>query len=191
MRTHTRIQSGRDRRQQLTCGLGLILTVFIVTRGEVLAAANTSPTIRLFPTTVVENIKHTGEAAKAMEADLQEVIDRLNQQEELYTASKCEGAEAEPGCSEIAGHGSTSAGYGGFRQGHRRQSGKTDSQGTRSQNDTKGTAKAACQNASETGRSPSLQTAVEKIKRKVQAILQSCGDEADSGFERLPGCGSG
>ena len=102
MRTITMIQSGRNRRQQLKCGLGLFLTVFLITRGEVLAAANTSPTIRLFPTTVVENIKHTGEAAKAMEADLQGVIDRLNQQEELYTASKCEGAEAEPGCSEIA-----------------------------------------------------------------------------------------
>jgi hypothetical protein len=102
MRTMTKIQSGRNRRQQLTCSLVLILTVFLINRGEVLAAANTSPTIRLFPTTVVENIKHTGEAAKAMEADLQGVIDRLNQQEELYTASKCEGAEAEPGCSEIA-----------------------------------------------------------------------------------------
>ena len=103
MRTMTRIQSGSNRRLQLTCGLGLFLTVFFITKGEDLAAANTSPTIRLFPTTVVENIKHTGEAAKAMEADLQGVIDRLNQQEELYMASKCEGAEAEPGCSEIAG----------------------------------------------------------------------------------------
>jgi hypothetical protein len=80
----------------------IILTVFVITRGELFAAADTSPTIRLFPTTVVENIKHTGEAAKAMEADLQGVIDRLNQQEELYMASKCEGAAAEPGCSEIA-----------------------------------------------------------------------------------------
>ena len=97
MRTITMIQSGRNRRQQLKCGLGLFLTVFLITRGEVLAAANTSPTIRLFPTTVVENIKHTGEAAKAMEVDLQGVIDRLNQQEELYMASKCEGAEAEQG----------------------------------------------------------------------------------------------
>jgi hypothetical protein len=96
------IRSGRNRRQRLACGLGLFLTIFYITRGEVLAAANTSPTIRLFPTTVVENIKHTGEAAKAMESDLQGVIDRLNQQEALYTASKCEGAEAEQGCSEIA-----------------------------------------------------------------------------------------
>ena len=71
--------------------------------GPFLAAAKQSPTIRLFPTTVVENIKQTGQAAKAMEQDLQSVIDRLNQQEALYIASKCEGAAAEQGCSDIAG----------------------------------------------------------------------------------------
>ena len=67
------------------------------------AAAKQSPTIRLFPTNVVENIKQTGQAAKAMEQDLQDVIDRLNQQEALYIASQCEGAAAEQGCSDIAG----------------------------------------------------------------------------------------
>ena len=103
MRTITRIQSGRNRPKRFICRLVIFLTVFIIAGENILAAANTSPTIRLFPTTVVENIKHTGEAAKAMEADLQAVIDGLNQQEELYRASKCEGAEAEPGCSEIAG----------------------------------------------------------------------------------------
>ena len=103
MRNIIRIKSLRNGPQRLICHLAIFLTVFIIPGGNILAAANTSPTIRLFPTTVVENIKHTGEAAKTMEADLQGVIDRLNQQEELYTASKCEGAEAEPGCSEIAG----------------------------------------------------------------------------------------
>ena len=102
MRTTTRTHSGSHRRKRPICCLVLFLTIFVITGGEILAAANKSPTIRLFPTTVVENIKHTGEAAKAMEADLQGVIDRLNQQEELYMASKCEGAQAEPGCSEIA-----------------------------------------------------------------------------------------
>ena len=85
--------------------LGLItlsLVLFCVGAPRTQAATKQSPTIRLFPTTVVENIKHTGEAARAMEQDLQSVIDRLNQQEELYIASKCEGAAAEPGCSEIA-----------------------------------------------------------------------------------------
>jgi hypothetical protein len=79
------------------------LAVFIFAARDFPAAAKQPPTIQLFPTTVVENIKHTGEAAKAMEQDLQSVIDRLNQQEELYLASKCEGAAAEQGCSEIAG----------------------------------------------------------------------------------------
>jgi len=79
------------------------LAVFIFSARGFPAAAKQPPTIRLFPTTVVENIKHTGEAAKAMEQDLQSVIERLNQQEELFLASKCEGAAAEQGCSEIAG----------------------------------------------------------------------------------------
>lgn len=96
------IQFMKDRRRRLGYHLVFLLAVFIGTGGEILAATETSPTIRLFPTNVVENIKQTGEAAKAMEADLQGVIDQLNQQEELYVASKCEGAAAEPGCSEIA-----------------------------------------------------------------------------------------
>jgi hypothetical protein len=77
--------------------------IFFTFIGEgVCATEKTSPTIRLFPTAVVENIKHTGEAAKAMEVGLQDVIDRLNQQEELYMAARCEGVEAEQGCSDIA-----------------------------------------------------------------------------------------
>jgi hypothetical protein len=80
-----------------------MLAVFILAVTCIPAAAKQPPTIRLFPTTVVENIKHTSEAAKAMEQDLQSVIDRLNQQEELYLASKCEGAAAELGCNDIAG----------------------------------------------------------------------------------------
>ncbi|MBT8368940.1 MAG: hypothetical protein KJP23_29965 [Deltaproteobacteria bacterium] len=79
------------------------LGLLIMVSGENPATAKESPTIRLFPTTVIENIKQTGQAAKAMEQDLQSVIDQLNQQEELYIASKCQGAGAEQGCSEIAG----------------------------------------------------------------------------------------
>ncbi len=91
------------RQSRFWCLAILCLVIFSIAVRENPAAAKQSPTIRLFPTTVVENIKQTGEAAKAMEQDIQSVIDRLNQQEELYIASKCEGAGAEPGCSEIAG----------------------------------------------------------------------------------------
>ena len=93
----------KNRKWQSWCCAVLCLTVFFIVVPGIPATAKQSPTIRLFPTTVVENIKHTGEAARAMEQDLQSVIERLNQQEELYLASKCEGAGAEQGCSEIAG----------------------------------------------------------------------------------------
>ena len=86
----------------LFCRL-IILSLILLVGMQNTVLAKSSPTLRLFPTTVVESIKHTSETAKAMEADLQSVIERLNQQEELYTASKCEGAEAEQGCSEITG----------------------------------------------------------------------------------------
>ena len=85
----------------LFCRL-IILSLILLVGMQNTVLAKSSPTLRLFPTTVVESIKHTSETAKAMEADLQSVIERLNQQEELYIASKCEGAEAEQGCSEIS-----------------------------------------------------------------------------------------
>ena len=85
----------------LFCRL-IILSLILLVGMQSTVLAKSSPTLRLFPTTVVESIKHTSETAKAMEADLQSVIERLNQQEELYIASKCEGAEAEQGCSEIS-----------------------------------------------------------------------------------------
>ena len=66
------------------------------------SAGTQAPTIRLFPTTVVENIKATGESARAMEESLQGTIKDLEQQMELYRQSKCEGAEADEGCAEIA-----------------------------------------------------------------------------------------
>ena len=90
------------RRPLVFCRL-MVLSIIPIVGMQGLAVAKTSPTLRLFPTTVVESIKHTSETAKAMEVDLQSVIERLNQQEELYAASKCEGAEAEQGCREITG----------------------------------------------------------------------------------------
>ena len=82
-------------------GLVFVLTLVSLVALPTPVPAKTSPTLRLFPTNVVESIKHTSETAKAMEADLQSLIDQLNQQEEMYSASKCEGAESEPGCRQI------------------------------------------------------------------------------------------
>jgi hypothetical protein len=60
------------------------------------------PTIRLFPTSVLEEIKHTGKVAQELETGLQPVIQRLDEQQQLYRESKCEGAENDPGCERLA-----------------------------------------------------------------------------------------
>ena len=65
-------------------------------------AGTQAPTIRLFPTTVVEDLRQTSAVAKEMESGLQEVIGRLDQQQQLYQESKCDGAEDDPGC-QLAG----------------------------------------------------------------------------------------
>lgn len=67
----------------------------------VTAAAAASPTIRLFPTTVMEDIKQTGSVAREMESGLQQVITRLDQQQQIYVDSKCDGASLDPGCGQI------------------------------------------------------------------------------------------
>jgi hypothetical protein len=65
-------------------------------------AGSQPPTIQLFPTTVLEEIKHTGDVAAQMETGLQAVIGRLDEQQKLYIQSKCEGNEGDPGCERIA-----------------------------------------------------------------------------------------
>jgi len=65
-------------------------------------AAPQTPTIKLFPTTVLEEIKHTGNVAAEMETGLQAVITQLDEQQTLYMESKCEGNEGDPGCEQIA-----------------------------------------------------------------------------------------
>ena len=61
-----------------------------------------TPTIKLFPTTVLEEIKHTGQVASDMEIGLQSTINRLDQQQQLYLDSKCEGNDGDQGCEQIA-----------------------------------------------------------------------------------------
>lgn len=64
-------------------------------------SAATSPQLKLFPTTVLEDIRHTGDVAKNMESGLQDTINRLDQQSELFVQSKCEGADEDPGCAQL------------------------------------------------------------------------------------------
>jgi|TARA_B100000315_G_scaffold119108_1_gene109161 hypothetical protein len=65
-------------------------------------ATATGPVVRLFPTTVLEDIRETGQAAEAMENSLQEVIGRLDLQQQLFSESLCDGADGDQGCDRIA-----------------------------------------------------------------------------------------
>jgi hypothetical protein len=80
-------------------GIFLFISLLIWSQGH---AQSDAPTIRLFPTTVVEDLRQTSSVAKEMESGLQEVIGRLDQQQQLYLESKCDGAEDDPGCQRLA-----------------------------------------------------------------------------------------
>ena len=64
-------------------------------------AATPAPTIKLFPTTVVENLNDMSMTAKAMEEDLHTVILDLEAQIALYQEAQCDGAESDEGCRAI------------------------------------------------------------------------------------------
>ena len=95
----TALESAQKR--SLHVVLAALLVAGTVLLSGATASANT-PTIRLFPTTVVEDLKQTGNVARDMETGLQEVIGRLDQQQQLYMESKCDGAEDDSGCQRLA-----------------------------------------------------------------------------------------
>jgi hypothetical protein len=85
-------------RRKATLALLLAASILLLTQ----SAFGNTPTIRLFPTTVVEDLRQTGNVARDMETGLQEVIGRLDQQQQLYQESKCDGAENDSGCQRLA-----------------------------------------------------------------------------------------
>lgn len=82
-------------------GPALLVTALCLLAGA--AQANTSgPVVRLFPTTVLEDIRETGQVAEDMENNLQQIIHRLDMQQQLYSESLCQGADGDQGCERIA-----------------------------------------------------------------------------------------
>ena len=79
-----------------------IALVTLVMSTTTAMAAPSGPVMRLFPTTVLEDIKETGEVAAALESNLTDVIARLDLQQQLYSDSRCDGAEGDAGCARIA-----------------------------------------------------------------------------------------
>jgi hypothetical protein len=80
----------------------LVLAVLCLFASATGYATGSGPVVRLFPTTVLEDIRETGQVAEDMENNLQQVIHRLDMQQQLYTESLCEGADGDQGCERIA-----------------------------------------------------------------------------------------
>jgi len=59
------------------------------------------PELRLFSSTIVEDIRRTGEAAATMELDVIGSVEAMDRQLELYQASACDGAGQDQGCGEM------------------------------------------------------------------------------------------
>jgi hypothetical protein len=93
------VPAGRLSRTGRWCGPGFVFSLLAALPA---LAGTDAPTIRLFPTTVVEDLRQTSTVAREMESGLQEVIGRLDQQQQLYEESKCDGAEDDPGCQRLA-----------------------------------------------------------------------------------------
>lgn len=65
------------------------------------AQGATGPELKLFSSTIVEDIKRTSEAAESMESGVLESIEYMDQQLALYKASNCESAGEDSGCAEM------------------------------------------------------------------------------------------
>lgn len=104
MNFYTLTEPGRDAKDRPWRAVITLLAAMGITLAApaVVHAAADGPSIRLFPTSVLEDIRETGYVAEEMETGLQDVIARMDQQQQLYQDSKCEGAEADPGCARIA-----------------------------------------------------------------------------------------
>jgi hypothetical protein len=88
-----------DKARRFIIGFLILAALAFIGRAS---ANTTAPTIRLFPTTVIDDLRQTSSVAKEMETGLQEVIGRLDQQQQLYEESKCEGAENDAGCQRLS-----------------------------------------------------------------------------------------
>ena len=58
------------------------------------------PRLNLFPTRVVESLSDTSRAAQAMESDMYAVVDKLDQQKQVYDSTGCEGS-SDQGCLQL------------------------------------------------------------------------------------------
>jgi hypothetical protein len=92
----------QTRRPGVSVSMAALLITTVALLNNTVHAAVSGPVVRLFPTTVLEDIRETGQVAEEMENNLQQIIHKLDMQQQLYTESLCQGAEGDQGCDRIA-----------------------------------------------------------------------------------------
>ena len=96
------MKSSQNNTCLLRCALCLGSALSVGLGSPAIAQNNTGgPELRLFSSSIVEDIRLTGEAAAEMELDVQGSIEAMDQQLSLYKASACESAGEDPGCGEM------------------------------------------------------------------------------------------
>jgi hypothetical protein len=78
----------------------LLLTQYVAPAFARVDAAQTRPRLNLFPTAVVESLSETSQTAKAMESDMYAVVDKLDQQKQVYDTTGCDGS-SDKGCLQL------------------------------------------------------------------------------------------
>ena len=95
----TRKKCTRKQLLSLACGAGLALS-----QATALAALQQDqqarPKINLFPTSVVESLSQTSQAARDMESGMYEVVSRLDKQNQAYQGTNCENSD-DKGCLQL------------------------------------------------------------------------------------------
>lgn len=99
---HIRSGTGLRSRALAAMALAAALCVASISPAPAQALEGSGPVVRLFPTTVLEDIRETGQVAEEMENNLQEVIGRLDLQQQLFTDSLCQGTDGDEGCAQIS-----------------------------------------------------------------------------------------
>lgn len=93
--------SQQIKRSAKSVGCAILLYTAVSFHASAKAQSPRQPTLNIFSTQVVENIKETGSAARELENDLQSVIEELEQHKVLYNESQCQGAAGDQGCDQI------------------------------------------------------------------------------------------
>ena len=89
----------RRRTLAVACSWALFLSQSLA-QATVIPATDSRPKINLFPTSVVESLSQTSQAAREMEESMYDVVEKLERQSQAYQRTGCDGSD-DAGCLQL------------------------------------------------------------------------------------------